>query len=77
VTTGAPAGAAKSGTVIVPFARCLGCHRPLGLDGEETYRGHHLGCYVPSMDELRILTRGRVSTDDVLVAPPGTRRVGP
>jgi len=27
--------------------------------------------------ELRILTRGRVSTDDVLVAPPNARRVGP
>ena len=77
MTTDAPARTARRGTVIVPVERCLGCHRPLGLDGEETHRGHHLGCYVPSMAELRILTRGRVSTDDVLVAPPGARRVGP
>ena len=69
--------AARPGTVIVPVDRCIGCHRPLGLDGYETYRGHHLGCYVPTMDELRILTRGRVSTDDVLVAPLNARRVGP
>ena len=65
------------GTVIGPVERCPGCHRPLGLDGEETHRGHDFGYYVPTMDELRILTRGPVSTDDVLVAPPNARRVGP
>ena len=43
---------ARVGMVIVPVDRCIGCHRPLGPEGAETYRGHHLGCYVPTMDEL-------------------------
>jgi len=63
---------ALSGMVIVPVERCPGCQRPLGLDGEETYRGHHLGCYVPPRSEWPT-----GATGDFLVAPPSARRVGP
>ena len=72
MTIGVPARTALCGVVIVPVERCPSCHRPLGLDGEETYRGHHYGCYVPPRSEWR-----PGATEDLLVAPPNARRVGP
>jgi len=72
MTADVPARIALSGVVIVPVERCPSCHRPLGLDREETYRGHHYGCYVPPRSEW-----WTGATDDFLVAPPSALRVGP
>ena len=71
MTTEATVRIALRGVVLVPVQRCPSCHRPLGLDGEETYRGHHYGCYVPPRSEWRT-----GATGDFVVAPPNARRVG-
>ncbi|MCY7419769.1 MAG: hypothetical protein LH650_15000 [Chloroflexi bacterium] len=72
MTADVRARTALGGVVLVPVERCPCCHRPLGLDGEQMYRGHHYGCDVPPRSEW-----WTGATGDFLIAPPNARRVGP